>query len=313
MRRAMLVVAWMLAALPAWAASPAPPDKSAPVESVTVTGAGSRAVVEQFVQGFAAPARVTGKLARWTEGVCPAVIGLKPQFTDFIAQRIRDVAGDVGAPVQPKNSRCTPNIEVVFTTALQALADNIRKHNAVFLGYADTRDQMDALAKVTQPIQAWYTTATRDVSGSPQIDSSKVSMSDTPVVVPCFYCSGGTMTLYGVSAASVTGSRLGDGRRSSLYHVIIAAEPAKLMDYEIGTLADYIALMALTQLSSVDVCQPLSSIANLLVKDCPNASRELTTADLAYLRGLYSMSADRTLVTQENEIVSRMQQGLGGD
>ena len=53
----------------------------ATVESVTVTGAKSRAVLRKFVQGFAAPARVSGKLARWEDGVCPVTVGLKPQFT----------------------------------------------------------------------------------------------------------------------------------------------------------------------------------------------------------------------------------------
>ena len=47
---------------------------------------------------------------------------------------------------------------------------------------------------------------------------------------------------------------------SDLYHVIIVVEPARLEDYEIGTLADYIALLALTQMSSLDACQPLASI-----------------------------------------------------
>lgn len=315
MSRMLFFLAGLLAAMCAATAFAAPvaDEPAAPsVESVTVTGAKSRQVIEKYVQDFVSPARVTGKLTRWMDDVCPITTGLKPQFTGFISQRIRDVAVEVGAPVSVSAS-CKPNVEVVFTTAPQKLADNIRKHDAAFLGYADTRAQLDALAKVTRPIQAWYTTATRDLRGNTQVDSSRVAMNGAPVEIPCLECPSGTLTLYGTSAVTVTGSRMSDGMRSALYHVIIVAEPAKLLDYEIGTLADYIVMLALSQLSSTDVCEPLPSIANLLVKDCANAGRELTAADLAYLRGLYHMSPDRTPVTQENEIVSRMQQELGGD
>jgi hypothetical protein len=33
--------------------------------------------------------------------------------------------------------------------------------------------------------------------------------------------------------------------------------------------------------------------------------------DLAYLRGLYKMDADKNLVSQQNEIADRMQDALG--
>ena len=59
------------------------------------------------------------------------------------------------------------------------------------------------------------------------------------------------------SAHTVTGSRLGDGLSSELYNVLIVAEPAKLMDYEIGTLADYAAVLALAQPASMDTCEEL--------------------------------------------------------
>jgi hypothetical protein len=80
----------MLLALPASAQAP---------ESVTVTGTRSRQVLDKFVESFAAPTRMTGKLARWEDGVCPVAVGLKPAFLKFITRRLRDVAAQVGAPV----------------------------------------------------------------------------------------------------------------------------------------------------------------------------------------------------------------------
>jgi len=121
-----------------------------------------------------------------------------------------------------------------------------------------------------------------------------------------------TLNLTSAHPMMVTGSRLGDGLRSDFYHVIIVAEPAKLLDEEIGTLADYIALLSLTQLNSLDTCQPLPSIANMLVKDCAPV-KALTDNDLAYLKGLYRMGLDRNDRVQRDQIGRDMQQSLGGN
>jgi hypothetical protein len=113
-------------------------------------------------------------------------------------------------------------------------------------------------------------------------------------------------------AFAVTGSRLGDGLRSGLHHVIIVADPNKLLAYEMGSLADYIALVALSQVNVPDGCQPLSSIVSLLATDCADKASALTDNDRGYLKGLYRMGADRTLRTQQDEIAYQMEQALAG-
>ena len=276
-----------------------------PTEHVTVTGARSRAVLQGFVQSFATPTRRAGKLARWTEGVCPTTVGLKPVFARAISQRLKTVATQVGAPVNDR-AGCKPNIEIVFTTAPQALLDNIRRRQADYLGYHDNSSQADELAKVRHPIQAWYTSATRDLRGRPMIDSAAVQGVGEQSNIE------GDASNMVFASSAITGSRLGDGRRSGLHHVIIVAEPAKLLKYEIGALADYIAMLALTQLSSLDTCQTLPSIVNMLAPGCAASADALTASDLAFLRGLYKMSPGSTLQTQEDEIIYQMQQAQDG-
>jgi hypothetical protein len=273
---------------------------SRPVENVTVTGTRDRQVLEKFVQTFAAPARISGKLVRWQDGICPVTVGLKPQFAQFITQHLKDVAAQAGAPVNNR-AGCKPNIEIVFTTTPQALADRMRRQHRDFLGYHDSRAQADALAKVTNPIQAWYTTATRDLRGKQVLDSARLQgTGDTPAA-------GSGMSSMIWSSAEVTGARIGDGKSGAFYHVIIAAEPARLEQYEIGTLADYIAMMALTQLNSLDVCQPLASIINLLAPGCEHTAAQMTASDMAFLKGLYRMTIGRNRAAQEDEVVFRMQ------
>lgn len=276
-------------------------------ESVTVTGTKSREVMQDFVKSLAASTRFTGKIARWSDGICPVVAGLPPGFTKFVRVRLREIATQVGAPVNT-NPSCKPNIEIGFTAKPQALVDKLRRTNPDYLGYHDNQEQLDRLATVTRPIQAWYLTSTQDVNGTVLVDGAKIA--GIGLRVPCGFCPGGYTYLPNARALAVTGSRLGDGLRSGLYHVTIVADPSQLKEYEIGSLADYIAMLALTQPGSLDTCQQLPSIVNMLAKDCGIKSDALTENDTAYLRGLYKMGPDRSLQTQRDEIAYQMEKEL---
>lgn len=297
-----------------------PPQPSAPLESVTVIATRpSEAVIDHFIFSRAAPARVSGKLARWKKGICPQTIGLGPRFAKYVTDRIEDVAVTVGAPVDSDPS-CKPNIEVVFTTTPQAFLDNVRKTEPVFLGYHDNSSQADGLAKVTHAMQSWYTTATDDMRGRPEVDSG-ASGGTTMNIQPLEISGGGIQNPQGTimlnlphaSAQTVTGSRLGDGLSTELYNVLIVAEPARLMNYEIGTLADYAAMLALAQPASLDACEELPSISNLLAKDCASTTEHLTDGDLAYLRALYKMGTADSLAMQRDTIRFGMEKTLVTD
>ena len=93
-----------------------------------------------------------------------------PTSTTFITQRVKYIALAAGAPVNTEAS-CTPNIEIVFTTTPQALLDNIRKHESGLSGLCRVHAQHEKLATVTRPIQAWYTTETRDLHGIRRVDT----------------------------------------------------------------------------------------------------------------------------------------------
>jgi hypothetical protein len=296
-----------------------PQKPSAPLESVTVIATRpSQAVIDHFIFSRATPARVTGKLARWKKGICPQTIGLGPRFAKYVTDRIREVAVAVSAPVDGDAS-CKPNVEVVFTTAPQGLLDNVRKTDPVFLGYHDNSDQADEMAKVTHAMQSWYTTATDDLRGRPEVDGG--ASGGTTVNIQPIQIGGGiqqpqgtiTLTLPHASAQTVAGSRLGDGLSTELYNVLIVAEPAKLMTYEIGTLADYAAMLALAQPSALDACEELPSISNLLAPDCAATTQRLTDGDLAYLRSLYKMGTADTLAMQRDTIRFQMEKTLVTD
>jgi hypothetical protein len=300
-------------------AQPAPPNPPAgqpklisglPVESVTVVATKpSDAAIKNFVETRAMPTRVLNKMARWTMKICPQTIGLGDKYAIYITQRIRDIASAVGAPVNA-DPACRPNIEVVFTTAPQGLMDIVHKSTPQFLGYHDNSHQADELATVTHPIQAWYSTESLDWDGSRQIESGT--------------CSGGPKVNYADAAGAVHqlefpcafathaigGTRLNDALNSGFFNVLIVAEPAKLFDYEVGSLADYITMMALSQPASLDSCQELPSISNMLAKGCASTTNRITDGDLSYLHALYKLLAGESMAVQRDEMRYEMKKTL---
>jgi hypothetical protein len=270
-----------------------------PVESVTVTGERERAEqIKRFVESFAAPTYLLGKLSRWENGICPVAVGLRPAAVQFIVQRLRDNAKLAGAPVNDKPG-CRANIEIVFTTTPQDLLDNVRKDHVIYLGYASSSAQADRLAMVLHPIQAWYTTASKDTIGIVKIDSARTIGLGEPGELAASMAMG-----------NVTGLHVRDGRKSTLHHVIIAVDPAKLADHEIGGIADYISFLALSPVASLDRCQQLASVMNMLIPGCAVTAGEMTPNDLAFLRGLYKMTLDGNLGLQKDGISREMKQGV---
>ena len=122
-----------------------------------------------------------------------------------------------------------------------------------------------------------------------------------------------TMNIPDAQIVNVTGSRLGDGVSSDFHHVVVVAEPAKLLEYEIGTLADYIAFLALSQTVQPEQCQELPTILNLFAPGCAAPPKALTNVDLAYLRAIYKMTATTSARGQRGEIIYQMDKSLGAE
>jgi hypothetical protein len=302
--------------------SPAPksPAASPPVESVTVTGASSEAV-NHFVQGAATPTHIIGKVARWETPICPAAVGLPEDETALVVKRVKEVAAQIGVRVST-NPVCHPNIVIAFTRTPQALLDNIRKDNKEWLGYYSSPEELERLGTMTRPIQAWYSTATVDLNGRRQIDSAQITGRGLKIVAPCSIMTQATpgapragdlctFSLPNAIKAEVKGSKLTDGLQAAFDHIVIIANP-RMMHSTVSTVADYIAVLALAQINSLDTCQALPSITSLLAPGCARAATEITENDMNYLKAVYAANPDKLPELQKNEIAYRMEQGIEG-
>ncbi|MES2473496.1 MAG: hypothetical protein V4601_11740 [Pseudomonadota bacterium] len=287
----------VLAAVIGQAQSPAPPS---PSDSVVVTAPqdAPNQVIQDFIWSYAAPTVLSEKLPRWQTGICPVAVGLRPEAIALILARLKDNAAKAGAPLDGRIN-CTPNLEIVFTTTPQALLDNVRKKHPGYLGYSRRSAQADRLAVVTHPIQAWYLTASGSMLGGRM-------MLDSPMIIG----PRGLETLYSTPQWPVSGRFTYDGLQSEFYHVFIVINPDRLVDQEIGSLADYISFMALSRVASLDHCQKLTTVMNLLLRDCAAAAPALTEGDLAFLRGLYKMRQGYKAVVQRSGIAESMKPGF---
>ncbi len=270
------------------------------VEAVTVEGERLREEqIKAFVETRAMPTFQTGKVPRWETGICSVTVGLRPQARNFITQRVKDVAAKAGAPVSNLKS-CEPNIEIVFTTAPQALLDGVLREHQFYLGYHDNSSQAVELARFSGPIEARYTTQTVDVHNVAKLDAGGPGLK-TGTHRSFFTDSDGT-------------GPLADGHRSAFYHVIIIVDPSRVADREIGSLADYIAYVALTQTKSLKVCALLPSVLDMFADECIRATQAagISSVDLSYLQGVYRLTGDRSFSNQEQEIAYQMRQAMGG-
>ena len=107
--------------------------------------------------------------------------------------------------------------------------------------------------------------------------------------------------------------RIGDGLHSTYYAGIVVANPSKLADYEIGALADHIAMLALAQPATFGACQEIPSILDMTNPTCRKDApvKALTKADAGYLVGLYKMDSGASLRAQKDAIAFRIKEALG--
>ena len=276
------------------------------------TAALPREVYATFAKTFAKPTSLTGKIARWETPICPVAVGQAPALTGFVTARVKAIAAAAGAPMDAPAS-CTPNLEIIFTTAPQDLLDNIRKHDPDYLGYAESNALREELATVSHPIQAWYETETVDLNGMRRVDSARrLGTGSTMSNFTAIGIMGNRDPLYlpDASYARVTGNRIKEGTRSGFHHIIITVDTKKLAGQDFVRLADYIAVLALTRPETLDACQPLPSIMNVMISGCGQTVSGITAADLAYLSGLYRMPADSGFVFQQASIADQMKEKL---
>jgi hypothetical protein len=237
---------------------------------------------------------VTGNLAHWRGGrpqtVCPAVLGLDPASDAFVATRVRALAVRVGAPVQA-DPACQDNVRIIFTPEPEKIMADIVRWASVYFGvrYPSMRRLM--MFKSGYAVQGWYFTT----GGGSRILNTDVAFLDSIHVLPLW-------------PQVIPSGSTDDGSMSGIVSVILVVDPTKVAGYDIGALADYLAVLALTVVQSPDHCDPLPSILDLMAPSCSSRGRPVavTAGDLAFLNGLYYRNTGLGPSLSRSEIQTNM-------
>ena len=267
----------------------------------------------QFVESHAAASSIIHQMGRWRAAICPQVTGLAPAAGTYVSNHVEEVARSVGAPAPRVGKKCTVNVEIVFTPEPQKLLDHVAKVYPVMLG--SSRSAGDTA--FSRAIQAWYLTGTRAAEGL----HLPADQSDAVLFMALFDPSqlGRTENPdppYGSGSppSGMTGSYFTKGLVSDLLHVFVIVDTGKVAGDPLRSISDYVAMLTLTRMSSLDGCSTLPSIIDLLSSGC--AAREkptaLTDSDAAYLKALYSSNLEANLNLEEGDMRDRMVKVLGG-
>jgi len=108
--------------------------------------------------------------------------------------------------------------------------------------------------------------------------------------------------------AGCLGSRLRTGQKTVFTVVFIVADLNKVVNQEIGTISDYLAVLSLTQAQPPASCGVLPSVLDFFAQNCSRVEpvTSITAGDLAFLRGLYQTDLEQPIELEESNIAVNM-------
>jgi hypothetical protein len=295
---ATLIVAATLA-LPQEPAARTDPG-TAPVvrlEDVVVDAQRLEDAAEAFVDAVAAPVGRRG-LARWHEGVCVGVANLDGDTAQYIADRVSDVARELG--LRGHEPPCHPSILIVATTDGAAFAEEFIAMRPVLFrpGGADMNQGPAALERFRtsdRAVRWWSVSQPTDVDTGQSAVRMAGQCSGT-----CTPPAGNGTSVYDFApnTAVRSVSRLSAQYRQDLKRTFVIVDVDRIGDVTLQQLGDYIAMVSLAQIDPDADTARFETILNLF--DEPGAVQGLTGWDRAYLEGLYESEWYR--VSQNSQV-----------
>jgi hypothetical protein len=231
-------------------------------------------------------------LARWHVPVCPQVTGLQREDGEFILWRISEVAR--GAGVRLAGERCHPNLFVFVTLDPKQLLTDMKRQRAGTFGRA-APVEIDEFIATPRVARVWYDSAMESPdSFAPANGFPPFGQMTAATGLP-----GGTVTTDWERASRVTRTveRVFTG-------VCIVIDKAHLQGVALGQLADYIAMVGLTQIKPGAQLGDAPTILKLFDGAPQAALPGMSDWDQAFVKSLYA--TEQAVTVQRSEIARGM-------
>lgn len=263
-----------------------PPETS--VEGIEVVGQPLEQMVETFVDTVTSPPPGRGP-ARWNErsGICVGVVNLAREAAQAIADRVSDVAGDLGLRIGEPG--CSPNVIIIATDDAPGLTRAMveRSPNAFRPGYggaAKSRRELELFVSSDRPIRWWH------------VALPVIGENGPPAV---------RMPGEGPPFVPVVPSRLTTPIRNRLLRAYVIVDIDQVEHLTMGQLSDYVAMVALVQIDPDARVDAFNTILNVMTN--PSSASQLTDWDHAYLSAFYDVELNqRNPAAQAGAIASDM-------
>jgi hypothetical protein len=245
---------------------------------------------------------VGGSLLRWRGGraetICPGTSGLDEGYNSFVSARVRAVAAFVGAPVQPDNQKCTPNVQIIFTQDPRSVMAAVQEWGARALRVKFDHQMQKALdISDEHAIQGWYVTA----GGGQSV------LNRDPGLV-------GGIDLQALWPRVISTSAHANGASRSILGVVLVINTKKVVGVTIGSIADYAAVVSLSIVQNPDQCDALPSILDIMSPACASRDKPagITAGDVAFLKALYYKNTGIGGTLSRDEIQMNMMRQFQG-
>jgi hypothetical protein len=107
-------------------------------------------------------------------------------------------------------------------------------------------------------------------------------------------------------------SRLESGFTTELGAVTVIVDSKAIIGMQLGSLADYFAVLTMAEARLGRRCKEFETIANLMMKDCEPglAAKEITRNDILLLTALYQVPDESMGRLQSLRVASRLRRAL---
>lgn len=281
MRLAAAFAALCLVAVgPAFAQETTPQEESTEVEGVVITGARLRELAREFVVEATESPRGRNP-ARWDGRVCIGVVNLRPEYAQALVDQVSAVAMVVG--LEPGDPGCRPRILILADSdgdrLAQWMVDDSPQSFRPDLGSSNLgRDALRRFQTSGAPVRWWHVTGAVSTVTGGTAGGAYIQGSDVP--------------------------RIRRAIEERFSHTIIILDTSRIGEISFASLADYISMIALSQVDDDADMAGFDSVLNLFGSATgePQAGQRMTDWDLDILRALYAARGDGAGRRQEREI-----------